>query len=81
MARLLDDAWLKPFESVIRRRAARACARTDELAGKGAKLSDWANAHLYFGLHRCGDEWVFREWAARATSMWLVGDFNSWKID
>ena len=28
-----------------------------------------------------GYEWVFREWAPHATSMWLVGDFNGWKID
>ena len=26
-------------------------------------------------------DWVFREWAPHATSMWLVGDFNGWKID
>ena len=28
-----------------------------------------------------GYEWVFREWAPHATSMWLVGDFNGWRID
>ena len=26
-------------------------------------------------------QWVFREWAPKATSMWLIGDFNGWKID
>ncbi len=78
---LLDDPWLSPYRDIVRARAARARDRAVELAGKGVKLSDWANAHLYFGLHRTREGWVFREWAPKATSMWLVGDFNCWRID
>ena len=80
MAKLLDDEYLKPFESAIRGRAERAMRRLEELTS-GAPLADWANAHNYFGLHRNADHWVFREWAPHATSMWLVGDFNGWQID
>jgi len=79
--RLLDDAYLRPYETAIRGRAANAERRMCELIGANASLSDWANAHHYFGLHKRGTEWVFREWAPHATSMWLVGDFNGWKID
>ena len=87
MAHLLDDTYLKPFEEAIRGRAANAARRASELTGGEGTLADWANAHIYFGLHRvkgCGRKpahWVFREWAPHATSMWLVGDFNGWKID
>ena len=81
MAHLLDDGYLKPFEFAIRGRAQRAADRAKELTEGKVSLADWANAHNYFGLHRDQEGWVFREWAPHATSMWLVGDFNGWKID
>ena len=81
MPRLLDDPYLKPYEAAIRGRARRAVDRLAELTGGRTSLSEWANAHNYFGLHRVKRGWVFREWAPKATSMWLVGDFNGWKID
>lgn len=80
MAHLLDDIFLRPFEGAIRGRARRAEDRIRELTGGKTSLSDWANAHNYFGLHRVKRGWIFREWAPKATSMWLVGDFNGWKI-
>ena len=86
MAHLLDDGYLKPFEAAIRGRAQRAADRAAELTGGKQSISDWANAHNYFGLRKVkvegeGEQWCFREWAPHATSMWLVGDFNGWKID
>lgn len=75
---LLDDAYLAPYRDAIEGRSRRAFARADELTG-GGSLSDWANAHRYFGLHRTARGWVFREWAPNATSMWLVGDFSAWR--
>ena len=80
MTHLLDDEYLKPFEAAIRGRSQHAFDRARELT-QGASLSEWANAHNYFGLHRVRGGWIFREWAPHATSMWLVGDFNGWKID
>ena len=90
MAHLLDDQLLKPYEMAIRGRARRATDRALELTQGKTSLADWANAHNYFGLHKVQvkakrgapkEEWVFREWAPHATSMWLVGDFNGWKIN
>ncbi len=81
MARLLDDEYLKPYETAIRGRSEHAFDRAQKLTLGKASLANWANAHHYFGLHKEKDSWVFREWAPKATSMWLVGDFNGWKID
>ena len=88
MAHLLDDEYLKPFENAVRGRARRAEDRVRELTQGKCPLADWANAHNYFGLRKEkvegegeGEQWCFREWAPHATSMWLVGDFNGWKID
>ena len=77
--KLLDDPFLAPFESAIRGRAARAKARAAELTAPGQRLSDWASAHEYYGLHRVRGGWMFREWAPNATRMWLVGDFSKWR--
>ncbi len=92
MTHLMDDPYLKPFEAAIRGRAQRAEDRLRELTQGKVSLAAWADAHHYYGLHKVPalrngrrvartSEWVFREWAPRATSMWLVGDFNGWKID
>lgn len=81
MACLLDDAFLKPFESAIRGRSERAFARARELTG-GMPLKGWASAHEFYGLHAVPRKgWIFREWAPNATSMWLVGDFSNWQVD
>ena len=87
MAHLLDDEYLKPFETAIRGRARRALDRAQSLTQGKCSLAEWANAHNYYGLHKIKARgrrkagWVFREWAPHATSMWLVGDFNGWKIN
>ena len=79
MARLLDDPMLEPFLGVIERRAGAVRALARRLTG-GQRLSDWASAHEYYGLHRVRGGWVFREWAPNATGVWLVGDFSDWKV-
>ncbi len=78
---LTDDPYLKPYEAAIRGRSRHAFDRADELTCDKGSLADWASAHLYFGLHREQREWVFRERAPNATAMWLVGEFNDWKIN
>ena len=80
MPRLLDDEYLRPYETAIRGRAKRAFDRAEDLA-QGRPISEWASAHEFYGLHRTRDGWVFREWAPNATSMWLVGDFSKWRTD
>ncbi|MBQ5996296.1 MAG: 1,4-alpha-glucan-branching enzyme, partial [Bacteroidales bacterium] len=73
-----QDPWLKPFESQIADRKIQADRKEVNLTG-GQSLHDFAAGHLYFGLHRTPDGWVFREWAPNATSIHLIGDFSGWK--
>ncbi len=77
---LLDDPYLAPYADAVRGRAAHARQRARELTGGKGRLSDWASAHEYFGLHRTETGWVFREWAPHATAVWLVGDFSKWQL-
>ena len=74
-----NDPWLEPFEGAIQGRHDHVLYKLNELsAGKG-KLSEFADGHLYFGLHRTARQWVMREWAPNATAIYLIGDFNGWK--
>ena len=75
-----NDGWLEPFEDAIRGRHDHALWKIAQLTQNGKKtLSDFANGHEYFGLHKTARGWVFREWAPNATDIYLVGDFNDWK--
>ena len=79
LAILHDDPWLEPFAPAIEGRHEDAVRKLSELTGDKMSLSDFANAHHYYGLHRTAEGWVFREWAPNATMVCLIGDFNDWK--
>jgi 1,4-alpha-glucan branching enzyme len=72
------DPWLKPFTGVIDERISKCKLKEKHLAGKGS-LSDFAVGHHYYGIHRTGSGWVFREWAPNATDIFLTGTFNGWE--
>lgn len=77
--KLRDDAYLAPYWQTIHGRAEKARAMERRLTAGGSNLADFASAHEYYGLHREGAGWVFREWAPNASAITLVGDFSAWK--
>ena len=74
-----NDSWLEPYEAAIQGRHDYAVRKIAELTGGKNKLADFADGHLYYGLHRTPRQWVIREWAPNATAIYLIGDFNGWK--
>ena len=74
------DPYLKPYKAKLQKRMERAALRELQLTDDKLPLSDVANAHLYYGLHRTADGWVFREKAPNATAIYLYGDFSDWQI-
>lgn len=75
-----NDPWLSPYEKAIEGRHTYYLKRLSELTQDGKiSLSDFATGHLWFGLHRTAEGWVFREWAPNATEIFLIGTFNQWK--
>ncbi len=75
-----NDPWLEPFTEAITGRHDEALRVERRLTSASGSLTDFANAHRYFGLHREADgSWTFREWAPHATAITLVGDFSGWK--
>jgi 1,4-alpha-glucan branching enzyme len=74
----IADPWLKPFISIIDDRISRCHLKEKHLTGNKS-LCDFALGHHYYGLHRAGDSWVFREWAPNATEIFITGGFTGWK--
>lgn len=80
LALIKNDPYLKDYENAIRGRHEHALWKLSMLTNHGKQaLTDFANGHKYYGLHKLSRGWVFREWAPNATRLFLVGDFNNWK--
>lgn len=75
------DVWLQPAAPEIAARCARFDSRLGDIRKWNRSLSNYANAHLYFGIHydpvRRG--WWFREWLPGAREVFFFGDFNDWE--
>jgi 1,4-alpha-glucan branching enzyme len=76
-----SDTYLAPYQLAIEGRHNFAVEKEKILAGKEKSLSDFANGHLFYGLHKVDNQWIFREWAANATAIYLIGNFNNWQKD
>lgn len=74
-----NDPWLEPYRSVIKTRMEKCERREHELC-RGESLQSFASGHLWFGIHREKEGLVIREWAPSAREIFLLGDFNEWKI-
>jgi 1,4-alpha-glucan branching enzyme len=74
------DSWLNPYEKAIVGRHQHALKKEKDLLQDEIKsLTEFASGHLYFGMHRTDEGWVFREWAPNATAIYLIGDFTQWE--
>ncbi len=72
------DIYLKPFEADIELRNSNYNRKKRELLDDGMTLTDFANGHEYFGFHKYGDGWYYREWAPAAEAVFVMGDMNGW---
>ena len=76
-----NDPYLKPFEAIIHRRLEKIKMATTKLIQNNPSLSDFASGHEYYGLHFIDKQWVFREWAPNATSVYVLCDKTKWQED
>ena len=72
------DPYLKPYENLIKRRIIKIQEKENELKKGYRDLSEFAQGHKYFGLHKLEDKFIFREWAPNAEKIYIIGDFSGW---
>ncbi len=79
LAVIKNDPWLEPYKDKIWFRHQRVLEKEKELISGINDLSEFACGHLYYGLHKEDNSWVFRESAPNASKIFIVGEFNNWK--
>ena len=72
------DTYLMNFAEKICERIDYSIKKEKELTA-GGDLNSFANAHLFFGLHKDGENFVYRDWLPEAEEVYLTGDFAGWK--
>ena len=72
------DPYLKPFAKDFDLRRENYEKKKAQLLSQGQSLSEFANAHHYFGFHKTENGWVYREWAPAADKLYITGDFCAW---
>jgi 1,4-alpha-glucan branching enzyme len=76
--KILDiDPWLEPHAGDLNQRMERYWSLKEQILN-GKTLSEFANGHKYFGIHKVQGGWYYREWAPNAEQLWLLGEFNNW---
>ncbi len=75
------DPWLTPFAGEVELRMNSFKGKRWMLVQDAPTLADFANGHLYFGIHRTEKGWAVREWLPAADEVHLIGDFNGWDHD
>ena len=76
---IVNDPWLEPFADTIKNRSDKAKHKEKELT-KGEKLSDFANAYNYYGLHKTSKEWIYKDSLPNAAEVFLIGEFSEWHL-
>ena len=79
MYRILElNPQLQNFAGDIDLRMFLYRATKSRILAPGQTLSDFANAHHYYGFHHVDGGWYYREWAPSAYQLYLEGEFNNW---
>ena len=75
-----SDPLLKPYEKIIVQRYRKGKLKELEITDGKKPLKKCANNHLYYGLHKTENGWIFREKAPNAKQLFLFGEFSYWQI-
>jgi 1,4-alpha-glucan branching enzyme len=72
------DSLLRPYLTTLEKRVLQTRQLEQRLTQGKQTLEEFASGHEYYGLHRQGKSWIFREWAPNASAIFLIGTCNNW---
>lgn len=75
-----DDPWLEPVSADVYARYERYVNRLKQIEQYAGSLMAFADAYNHLGISydHTRKGWIYREWAPRASALFLKGDFNNW---
>ena len=75
-----DDPWLNPYKDEISARIDRFNQLLSGIKKHSGSLKKFAESYHYYGINydKRKRGWWYREWAPKARSLSLIGDFNNW---
>ncbi|MFH2046843.1 MAG: alpha amylase C-terminal domain-containing protein [Pseudomonadota bacterium] len=75
----INDPFLKLYQDAIENRITNIIEKDIFLTKGKNNLANFASGHNYFGLHFSNNQWIFREWAPNAESVFLIGEITNWQ--
>jgi len=75
-----NDKYLVPFKNKIIYSLNKTDETEDVITNGSGDLMSFANAHLYYGMHRTKTGWIYRDRLPGAREVYLTGDFSNWQI-
>ncbi|MBC7890475.1 MAG: alpha amylase C-terminal domain-containing protein [Ferruginibacter sp.] len=77
---ILEDPWLDPYTHDVQQRFDRYKKALKEIEAAEGNLLNFSNSHHYYGINfdTGKNGWYYREWAPKASQLYLAGDFNGW---
>ncbi|MEQ9424560.1 MAG: alpha-amylase family glycosyl hydrolase [Cyclobacteriaceae bacterium] len=75
-----NDGWLEPYSEEVQRRIDSFKAELNNYKNVAGGLKKFAQGHKFLGFNydKSKKGWWYREWAPKATKLYLTGDFNGW---
>lgn len=74
-----NDPFLKLYQDAIENRITNIINKEILLTKGNNNLAGFASGYNYFGLHFSNNQWIFREWAPNADSIFLIGEISGWQ--
>lgn len=78
-----DDPWLEPYTHEIKDRIKRFEKRKKGIEESHGSLKKFSKSYTRLGINHDAKKqgWWYREWAPKAKSLALIGEFNNWNRD
>lgn len=75
---LKDNKWLGEYKEPLIKRHNNFKKALETINEKYGSIDDYTQSYLLYGLHHRENAIYYKEWALKAKTIHLVGEFNNW---